>query len=159
MEWVQDNLCSDLQGQGGFMDDLTIGQVAARAGVHKETIRYYQSLRLVDEPPRRPGSVRRYGNSAIARLQFIKRAQQLGFTLEEVKKLLLLEDGQNCAETRALAEQKLSVIKERLADLNRIRRALEGLIGECERGGRPRRCPIISALMERRQGASVVAER
>lgn len=130
------------------MGDLTIGQVAARAGVHKETIRYYQGLGLVEEPARRPGSVRRYGDAAIARLQFIKRAQQLGFSLEEVKKLLLLEDGQNCAETRKLAEHKLSIIKERIADLDRMRRLLQGLIAECETGGRPRRCPIISTLSE-----------
>lgn len=128
------------------MGELTIGQVAAHAGVHKETIRYYQGLGLVDEPARRPGSVRRYGDEAIARLRFIKRAQHLGFSLEEVKKLLLLEDGQNCAETRKLAEQKLAIIRSRIADLNRMRRVLEQLIGECDKGGRPRRCPIISTL-------------
>ncbi len=130
------------------MDNLTIGKVAAKAGVHKETIRYYQSLGLVEEPMRRPGSVRRYGDAAVARLHFIKRAQQLGFTLEEVKKLLLLEDGQNCGETRNLAEHKLALIKERIADLNRMRRLLEGLIKECRQGKRPRRCPIISTLSE-----------
>lgn len=128
------------------MDNLTIGQIAKEAGVHKETIRYYQSLGLVSEPQRRPGSVRRYGFATVARLHFIKRAQQLGFTLEEVRKLLLLEDGQNCAETRKLAEHKLSLIKERVADLNRMRRLLEGLIEECEKGKRPRACPIIATL-------------
>ncbi len=128
------------------MDTLTIGQVAKEAGVHKETIRYYQSLGLVAEPGRRPGSVRRYGASTVARLQFIKRAQQLGFTLQEIGKLLLLEDGQNCGETRKLAEHKLILIKERIADLNRMRRLLEGLIEECHQGKRPRACPIISTL-------------
>lgn len=128
------------------LDNITIGRVAKEAGVHKETIRYYQSLGLVAEPERRAGSVRRYGTATVARLHFIKRAQQLGFTLEEVKKLLLLEDGQNCAETRKLAEQKLTLIKERITDLNRMRRLLEGLIGECERGKRPRACPIIATL-------------
>ena len=128
------------------MDAFTIGQVAAKSGVHKETIRYYQGLGLVDEPVRRPGSVRRYGDAAIARLRFIKRAQHLGFSLDEVRKLLLLEDGQNCAETRKLAVQKVAVIKERIADLNRMRRMLERLVDECDRGGRPRRCPIIRTL-------------
>ena len=128
------------------MDHLTIGQVAAQAGVHKETIRYYQALGLVLEPPRPPGSVRRYGSDTVARLRFIKRAQQLGFTLEEVGKLLLLDDGQSCTATRALAEQKLSTIRDRIADLNRMRRLLEGLIDECDRGGRPRGCPIIRTL-------------
>ena len=128
------------------MDNLTIGQVAGASGVHKETIRYYQSLGLVEEPPRQPGSVRRYGDATVARLHFIKRAQQLGFTLEEVKKLLLLEDGQDCGATRRLAEHKLALIQERVADLNRMRRALEGLIRACESGKRPRACPIIASL-------------
>jgi MerR family transcriptional regulator, mercuric resistance operon regulatory protein len=136
------------------MDHLTIGQVAAKAGVHKETIRYYQGLGLVEEPVRQPRSVRRYGDATVARLHFIKRAQQLGFTLDEVKRLLLLEDGQNCGETRKLAEQKLALIRERIADLDRMRRVLEGLVTECERGGRPRRCPIISTLSEGLQAPS-----
>ncbi len=130
------------------MDNLTIGQVAKEAGIHKETIRYYQSLGLVSEPQRRPGSVRRYGASTIARLQFIKRAQQLGFTLEEVGKLLMLEDGQSCAETRKLAQHKLSLITARITDLNRMRLLLEGLIEECAKGRRPRACPIISTLSQ-----------
>ena len=129
------------------MDQLTIGQVAAQAGIHKETIRYYQALGLVTEPPRPAGSVRRYGAETVARLRFIKRAQELGFTLQEVGKLLLLDDGQSCAATRSLAEQKLSVIRERIADLNRMRRLLQGLINECERGGRPRACPIVRTLL------------
>lgn len=128
------------------MDDLTIGQVAERADVHKETIRYYQGLGLLDEPRRRPGSIRRYGEAAIARLRFIKRAQQLGFSLEEVKKLLLLEDGQECAATRRLAEQKLEVIRDRISDLRRMARRLEGLVEQCRRGKRPRCCPIIETL-------------
>jgi MerR family transcriptional regulator, mercuric resistance operon regulatory protein len=132
------------------LDHLTIGQVAKEAGVHKETIRYYQALGLVPEPRRPPGSVRRYGSETVGRLRFIKRAQELGFTLEEVGKLLLLDDGQNCSATRSLAEHKLSVIRERIADLNRMRRLLEGLVQECEGGGRPRGCPIIRTLSDDR---------
>ena len=128
------------------MDQLTIGQVAAQAGVHKETIRYYQALGLVAEPPRPTRSVRRYGPEIVARLRFIKRAQELGFTLQEVGKLLLLDDGQSCAATRALAGQKLSAIRGRITDLNRMRRVLAGLIDECDRGARPRACPIIRTL-------------
>jgi MerR family transcriptional regulator, mercuric resistance operon regulatory protein len=131
------------------LDNLTIGRVAQQAGVGKETIRYYQALGLVEEPTRRQGSVRRYGPATVARLQFIKRAQRLGFTLEEVRKLLLLEDGQNCAETRKLAQHKLALIRDRIADLNRMRRALDGLVKECEEGKRPRACPIISTLSQR----------
>lgn len=128
------------------MEQFTIGRVAIAAGVHKETIRYYQSLGLVVEPKRRQGSVRRYGEDTVARLRFIKRAQQLGFTLEEVGKLLLLEDGQDCGATRRLAERKLAVIGERIEDLRRMERLLKGLVGECARGKRPRACPIISTL-------------
>lgn len=128
------------------METLTIGQVAQQAGVHKETIRYYQGLGLVPEPPRPQGGVRRYGGATVARLMFIKRSQQLGFSLDEVKKLLALEDGRSCGETRSLAEKKLELIKERIADLNRMRRMLEGLIKECKEGGRPRSCPIIETL-------------
>jgi MerR family mercuric resistance operon transcriptional regulator len=79
-------------------------------------------------------------------VSFIKRAQELGFTLKEVKGLLQLDDGQNCRETRLLAEQKLTVIEGRIADLNRMRRLLKGLLGECEKGKRPRSCPIIATL-------------
>lgn len=128
------------------MDNLTIGQVASAAGVNKETIRYYQALGLVEQPRRPQGSVRRYGSSTIERLQFIRRAQQLGFTLGEVGKLLLLEDGQDCARTRELAEQKLATIRERIRDLERMRRLLEGLVRQCSDGKRPRRCPIIATL-------------
>jgi MerR family mercuric resistance operon transcriptional regulator len=130
----------------GALDHLTIGEVAKAAGVHKETIRYYQTLGLVGQPERPAGSVRRYGADAIARLRFIKRAQELGFTLEEVKRLLLLEDGQNCAATRRVAEQKLALVRKRIADLSRMRRMLENLVEECEQGGRPRSCPIIATL-------------
>jgi MerR family mercuric resistance operon transcriptional regulator len=137
------------------MDHLTIGQVADAAGVNKETIRYYQALGLVEQPRRPPGSVRRYGASAVERLLFIKRAQQLGFTLEEIRKLLLLEDGQDCARTRALAEQKLATIRERIEDLERMRRLLEGLVRQCRQGKRPRACPIIATLSRADRGGIV----
>jgi MerR family mercuric resistance operon transcriptional regulator len=139
------------------MNNLTIGQVAREAGVHKETIRYYQSLRLVDEPARPQGSVRRYGATTVERLRFIKRAQELGFTLEEVRKLLLLEDGQNCTETRRIAEEKLVMVTQRIADLNRMRRLLAGLVEQCGQGKRPRSCPIISTLAAK--GGGVLATR
>lgn len=128
------------------MDMLTIGQLARQADVHVETIRYYQSLGIVAEPQRTPGRVRHYGEDTVARLRFIKRAQQLGFTLSEVRNLLLLEDGQSCGATKALAEKKLAAVEARLADLARMRKLLKGLIHECELGKRPRTCPIIATL-------------
>jgi len=127
-------------------ESITIGQVAAQAEVHVETVRYYQRLGLVAEPPRPLGGVRHYDGKTVARLRFIKRAQQLGFSLDEVRNLLALEDGQNCRETRALAARKLDVIEARLADLRRMQKLLKGLIAECDSGKRPRACPIIATL-------------
>ena len=126
--------------------ELTIGRLAKAAGVNVETIRYYQRRGLVDEPAKPLGGHRRYAPSAAWRVRFIKRAQQLGFTLEEVAGLLRLEDGQNCRETRLLAERKLVLIEARIADLTRMRRILRGLIAECAAGQRPRACPIIATL-------------
>ena len=127
-------------------EQLTIGRLAKAAGVNVETIRYYQRRGLVDEPDKPLGGHRRYARSAVSRVRFIKRAQQLGFTLDEVIGLLRLEDGQSCRETRLLAEHKLAVIEERIADLTRMRRMLKGLIAECAVGQRPRSCPIIATL-------------
>lgn len=127
-------------------DTLSIGGFARAAGVNVETIRYYQRQGLLDEPDKPLGGHRRYGISAVGRVRFIKRAQQLGFTLKEVKNLLLLEDGQSCRATRLLAQYKLEMIEARLADLGRMRRLLKGLIAECEDGKRPRSCPIITTL-------------
>lgn len=126
--------------------DFAIGALAEAAGVNVETIRYYQRRGLVEEPKKPLGGHRRYSASAVRRVVFIKRAQQLGFTLEEVKALLRLEDGQSCAETRTLAEHKLGIIEERLGDLNRMRRLLKTLISQCSAGKRPRSCPIIATL-------------
>lgn len=128
------------------MKELTIGQVGMESGVHKETIRYYQSLGLVAEPHKPQGSVRRYGPDTVERLRFIRRAQQLGFSLDEVKQLLMLEEGRDCGGTRRLAEERLEVIKGRIADLNRMRRMLEELVRACHNGKRPRGCPIINSL-------------
>ncbi len=125
---------------------FTIGQVAAEAGVHVETVRYYQRIGLIAEPTRPPGSVRRYDQTAIERLRFVKRSQELGFSLDEVRQLLALDDGQSCRETRQIAEHKLAVIEQRLVDLERMRKTLESLVGQCESGKRPRSCPIIASL-------------
>ena len=127
-------------------EQLSIGGLAKAADVNVETIRYYQRRGLLDQPSKPRGGHRRYPSSAATRVRFIKRAQQLGFTLEEIKDLLLLQDGQSCRETRLLAEHKLDLIEERIADLNRMRRLLRGLIAECVEGKRPRSCPIIATL-------------
>ena len=125
---------------------LTIGSLADSAGVNVETVRYYQRRGLLEEPAKPPGGHRRYATAAATRVRFIKRAQHLGFTLEEVKGLLRLEDGQSCRETRLLAEHKLALIEIRLGDLGRMRQLLRALIAECAEGRRPRSCPIIATL-------------
>ena len=125
---------------------MTIGRLAERSGVHVETIRYYQRLGVVPIPQRHNASVRRYGEDAIARLQFIKRAQALGFSLDEVKQLLALSVGAHCEETRTLAERKRRVVERKIADLQAIGRSLDKLIRECKRGGKGVGCPVIESL-------------
>jgi MerR family mercuric resistance operon transcriptional regulator len=131
---------------GGTPATMPTGAIARAAAVNVETIRYYQRRGLLDKPEKPIGGHRRYQDSAVGRIRFIKRAQQLGFTLDEVKGLLDLEDGQSCRETRLLAEHKLALIEARIGDLNRMRRLLKGLIAECEKGKRPKSCPIIATL-------------
>ena len=133
------------------MNNLTIGGVAALANVHKETIRYYQQLGLVPQPARAQGSVRRYGDETVSRLVFIKRAQELGFTLAEVKRLLSLERPQECATVKQLAKEKLELVRSRITDLNRMRRALESLVDQCNTSSVRRGCPIITTLSRKRE--------
>jgi MerR family transcriptional regulator, mercuric resistance operon regulatory protein len=88
---------------------LTIGTLATLAGVHIETIRFYQRKGLLPEPDKPYGSIRRYGASDVARVQFVKSAQRLGFSLDEISRLLLLDDGTHCDEARKLGENKLAM--------------------------------------------------
>ena len=125
---------------------MKIGQLAEQAGVHVESIRFYQSLGLMPQPPRRRGSVRRYGPDAVERLRFIKRAQALGFSLAEVKHLLELSNGEHCADTRSIAKEKATLVEQKIADLQAIRAALNKLIRACDVGGKGRGCPIIETL-------------
>ena len=125
---------------------LTIGAVAAAAGVGIETIRFYQRKGLLDEPERTSGAIRCYGQREVARIRFIKSAQRLGFSLDEVSGLLVLEDGTHCDEARTLAEAKLVTIKAKLAGLNHIKRALLEMISQCHHSGGSVCCPMIVAL-------------
>ena len=125
---------------------MKIGELAQRAAVHVESIRFYQSLGLMPQPPRARGSVRRYGPEAVERLRFIKRAQALGFSLSEVKHLLELSAGEHCAETRTVAKEKAKLVERKIADLQAIQGALNKLIRACDAGGRGRGCPIIETL-------------
>ena len=128
---------------------LTIGKVAAAAAVNVETIRFYQRRGLLTEPPKSPGGFRYYGNATIARVRFVKRAQALGFSLEEVLGLLALEESNACGPTHDAAVRKLQLVEERINDLKRIRSTLKNLVQQCEAGPGAVCCPIIESLAER----------
>ncbi|MDH5539023.1 MAG: Hg(II)-responsive transcriptional regulator [Rhizobacter sp.] len=128
------------------LQSLTIGAVAASAEVGVETIRFYQRKGLLGKPQRPQGGIRRYGAPEVARVRFIKSAQRLGFSLEEVAGLLVLEDGTHCDDARALAEGKLADVRTRLTDLRRIEHALKTLIGRCSEHDGNICCPMIAAL-------------
>lgn len=126
--------------------EMKIGTLAEETGVHIETIRYYQSVGLMPKPTRSHGTVRRYGQEAADRLRFIKRAQGLGFSLDEVKLLLGLAVGEHCAETRTLARRKLELVERKIEDLRSIQAALNKLVRACGSGKDGRGCPIIESL-------------
>jgi len=128
------------------MNAMTIGKLARRAGVNVETIRYYQRLDLLERPAKPPAGVRRYSDAAVNRVRFIKRAQELGFSLAEIRRLLRLGDPQTCGEARTLAAEKLALVEARVADLQRLRGVLKDLIGRCDRGRGRIACPIIESL-------------
>jgi Hg(II)-responsive transcriptional regulator len=124
---------------------MTIGKLAKSAGVGVETIRYYQQRGLLPVPEA-SGSYRYYPVSLGNRIRFIKRAQELGFSLDEISELLSLEDGTDRASIRHIADQRLNEIQIKLVDLNRMKKALSHLIHECEHTGKEQPCPIISTL-------------
>lgn len=127
---------------------MTIGALATAAGMGVETIRYYQRRGLVAEPDKPYGSIRRYDEHALARLQFIRTAQWLGFSLEEIGELLKLQDGTHCDEARALGEQKLTSVRQKMASLRRIELALDGLVKECSAQKDDVNCPLITAIYD-----------
>ena len=125
---------------------LPIGAFAAASGVNVETIRFYQRKGLLPRPQRAYGSIRRYGAADVARVKFVKSAQLLGFSLQEIADLLALEDGTRCAEARVAAEQKLEDVRAKLEDLRRIESVLAQLVDRCGSGRGTITCPLIAAL-------------
>ena len=126
----------------------TIARLAAAAGVHVETIRYYQRLRLVPEPPRPLGGIRRYTEADAERLRFIKRAQAMGFTLVEVESLLKLQARRSCHATRELAATKLGLVDARIRELCDLRKELARLIAACDANTEDNTCPVIRRLTQ-----------
>ncbi|UXU90090.1 Hg(II)-responsive transcriptional regulator [Burkholderia sp. S-53] len=130
--------------------NFTIGALAAAADVGVETIRFYQRKGLLPEPDKPYGGIRRYGAVDVARVRFVKSAQRLGFSLDEVAELLRLEDGTHCAEASRLAEHKLGDIRAKLADLTRMESVLAQLVCACHARDGHVSCPLIASL----QGSS-----
>ena len=130
------------------MDGLTIGEVAAQARVHIETLRYYERRGLVAKPPRSVSNYRRYPQDAVRRVQFIKRAQELGFSLKDIKELLSLRAASQamCGEILAHAEAKIKDIDEKIDSLMAMKRALSKLVAECSGQGPLTECPILESL-------------
>jgi MerR family mercuric resistance operon transcriptional regulator len=127
-------------------ENLTIGALAIQAQVGVETIRFYQRKGLMREPERLLGSVRRYGQQDLGRVRFIKSAQRLGFSLDEIAQLLTLEDGAHCNEAREQAELKLADVRSKLVNLQRIETALVDLVDRCCAARGNVRCPLIATL-------------
>ena len=123
-------------------------EVAARAGVNAQTLRYYERRGILADPPRSPAGYRDYPASAVQLLRFVKRAQELGFSLAKVEELLGLVDGEPdpCDGVRTLAEAHLAELERKIADLERIRASLAALVATCERPRVDRSCPLLAAI-------------
>jgi MerR family mercuric resistance operon transcriptional regulator len=124
----------------------TIGALAKAEKVNVETIRYYQRLNLLDEPPRPSRGVRRYGEAHRERLRFIRAAKAMGFTLSQVAALLELRRRPSCEAGRALAARQLAVIEARIQELAALRHELRGWVARCDANQEERVCPPLETL-------------
>jgi len=124
---------------------LTIGRLARETGISVETVRYYQRLGLIAEPSKPREGYRIYPPDSMVRIRFIKRAQQLGFTLQEIAELLELGNG-CCADVRTRAEAKRDQVEAQIRDLQSLRATLDELIGACKAGSTSVACPIVESL-------------
>lgn len=129
-------------------ETLTIGRLAGRAGVGVETIRYYEKQRLIPKPARTRSGYRQYPAGEVARVRFIRRAQQLGFSLREIGELLALrvDASADCVAVRHSAERKIESIAARIADLRAMQAALESLRDSCAAQAPGAECAILEAL-------------
>ena len=124
----------------------TIARLAQAAGVHIETIRYYQRRGLIPEPLRPERSVRRYTDADAERLRFIKRAQAMGFTLAEISNLLQLRSRRSCRATRELAATKMRIVDQRIEELHQLRDELARWVADCDANVDRAACPVIERL-------------
>ena len=130
------------------MQAMRIGELARRAGVSVQTVRYYEGRGLMPEPDRARSGYRQYDLSDVSRLRFIRRAQELGFTLAEIGDLLALrlDPSTGPEDLRGRVREKMRGLDEKLSDLERIRSALKHLLHECEAGDSSSDCPLLDAL-------------
>jgi len=130
------------------MSELTTGKLAKHGGVNLESIRFYEREGLLPKAPRTRSGYRLFSDESVRRIRFIKRAQELGFTLREIKELLALrfDSSSSCAEVRSGAEAKLRDIDQKICDLKRMKKALAHLIAACPGRGATSECPILETL-------------
>ncbi len=127
------------------MMPMTISKLARAAGVNVETIRYYQRRGLIEQPEKPAQGYRTYPPATLTRIRFIRRAQELGFSLEDIDHLLAMED-QPCAQARELAQQKLAQVQAKLHDLQQLAGALSKLVSQCEHNPDLSHCPLVQTL-------------
>lgn len=132
------------------LDTLRSGELASRAGVHVETLRYYEQRGLLAEPGRSGSGYRAYPQEAVHTVRFIKRAQELGFTLTDIDELLKLAAGQpeSCGEARALATRKIAELDAKIRTMQAMQRSLEELVRTCDRPPSGRKCPLLESIQE-----------
>lgn len=127
--------------------EFSIGKLSRRTGCNIETIRYYEKAGLLPAPPRTAGGHRLYDGEHARRLGFVRRSRELGFSLDEIRALLDLADGEelDCGEVKAITLRHLREVKEKIRDLKKLERTLTRISGACEGGIAPA-CPILDAL-------------
>lgn len=135
------------------MSPLTVSRLAQAAGVNPQTVRYYERRGLLPAPPRTESGYRLYPEEAVVRLRFIKQAQELGFSLEEIQELLALrvDASTSCAQVQARAQTKIQEIDAKIRQLQAMQAALADLVAACEQGGTEGECPFLDALERRAQ--------
>jgi Hg(II)-responsive transcriptional regulator len=145
---------------------VQIGKLARETGLSVDTIRFYEKEGLLREPPRSPGGFRQYTARDVEHLHFIRCAQELGFSLAEVRELLLIQDQNShaCTQVRDFIRQKLTSVHQKMSDLKRLDDALKAALGECEKAlGRDdvdahESCPVLEELTRTRHDGKISHE-
>lgn len=134
------------------MAAMRIGEIAKRSGIGIETIRYYEREELLEEPQRRPSGYRQYDESTLTRLEYIRRAKELGFTLSEIRELLKLSFASQtcCDHVRQRAATKLNDIEDKIRSLQKMRRSLTAILERCKANGSTKDCPLIHTTKRKR---------